>query len=74
MQLWTLEDRRVKSMNLAELNVQEEWAYYNKVAPFQVYKMNDKEVKYRYYKKEDAKATLVVLAGGSGLADSFSCF
>lgn len=46
MQLWTLEDRRVKSMNLAELNVQEEWAYYNKVAPFQVYKMNDKEVKY----------------------------
>lgn len=61
-------------MNLAELNVQEEWAYYNKVAPFQVYKINDNEVKYRYYKKEDAKATIVVLAGGSGLADGFFLF
>lgn len=61
-------------MNLSELNVQEEWAYYNEVAPFQVYKLNGNEMKYRYYKKEDAGATIVVLAGGSGLADGFFLF
>jgi len=61
-------------MNLSELNVQEEWAYYNKVAPIQVYKLNGNEMKYRYCKKEDAKATIVVLAGGSGLADGFFLF
>lgn len=61
-------------MNLLELNVQDEWAYYNKVAPFQVYMLNGNEMKYRYYKKEDAKATIVVLAGGSGLADGFFLF
>lgn len=61
-------------MNLSELNVQEEWTYYNKVAPFQVYRMKGHEFKYRYYKKEDAKATIVVLAGGSGLADGFFLF
>jgi len=61
-------------MNLSEVNVQEEWAYYNKVAPFQVYKLNGNEMKYRYYKKEDARATIVVLAGGSGLADGFFLF
>lgn len=61
-------------MNLSELNVQEEWTYYNQVAPFQVYRMKDHEFKYRYYKKEDAKATIVVLAGGSGLADGFFLF
>lgn len=58
-------------MNLSELNVHEEWAYYNKVAPFQTYKMKGNELKYRYYKKENAKATIVVLAGGTGLADGF---
>ena len=61
-------------MNLSELNVQEEWAYYNKVAPFQVYKLNGNEMKYRYYKKDDARATIVVLAGGSVLADGFFLF
>ena len=61
-------------MNLSELNVKEEWEYYNKVAPFQVYKLKVNEMKYRYYKREDAKATIVVLAGGSGLADGFFLF
>lgn len=61
-------------MNLSELNVHEEWTYYNKVAPFEVYKLNGNEMKYKYYKKEDAKATIVVLAGGSGLADGFFLF
>ena len=61
-------------MNLSELNVKEEWEYYNKVAPFQVYKLKGNEMKYRYYKREDAKATIVVLAGGSGLADGFFLF
>lgn len=58
-------------MDLSEVNVQEEWAYYNKVAPFRFCKINGNELKYRYYQKEDAKATIVVLAGGSGLADGF---
>ncbi|MBQ8814942.1 MAG: alpha/beta hydrolase [Lachnospiraceae bacterium] len=61
-------------MKLSELNVKEEWAYYNKVAPFQTYLLNGNELKYRYYKKEEAKATIVVLAGGSGLADGFFLF
>ena len=42
-------------MNLSELNVQEEWAYYNKVAPFQVYILNSNEIKYRYYKETQQK-------------------
>lgn len=61
-------------MKLSELNVKTEWEYYNKVAPFQTFLLNGKELKYRYYKKEDAKATIVVLAGGSGLADGFFLF
>lgn len=61
-------------MKLSELNVKEEWAYYNKVAPFQTYLLKGNELKYRYYKKEKAKATIVVLAGGSGLADGFFLF
>ena len=61
-------------MNLSELNVKTEWEYYNKVAPFKTYLLNGNELKYRYYKKEGAKATIVVLAGGSGLADGFFLF
>ncbi|MBQ7919335.1 MAG: alpha/beta hydrolase [Lachnospiraceae bacterium] len=61
-------------MNLSELNVKAEWEYYNKVAPFQTYLLNGNELKYRYYQKKDAKATIVVLAGGSGLADGFFLF
>jgi len=61
-------------MNLSKLNVKEEWAYYNEVAPFQAYNLNGNKMRYRYYKKEDAKATIVVLAGGSGLADGFFLF
>lgn len=61
-------------MNLAELNVKTEWEYYNKVAPFHTYSLNGNELKYRYYKNEGAKVTIVVLAGGSGLADGFFLF
>lgn len=61
-------------MNLSELNVREEWSYYNEVAPFQSYMLSGHELKYRYYQKDDAKATIVVLAGGSGLADGFFLF
>lgn len=61
-------------MNFSELNVKEEWEYYNKVAPFRTYVWNGNNLKFRYYKKEDAKATIVVLAGGSGLADGFFLF
>ncbi|MBQ7875626.1 MAG: alpha/beta hydrolase [Oscillospiraceae bacterium] len=61
-------------MNLSELNVAEEWAYYNKMAPTKIYNINGGDLKYRYYKKENAKATIVVLAGGSGLADGFFLF
>lgn len=61
-------------MNLSELDVKKEWEYYNSVAPFQTFLRSGKEMKYRYFKKEDAKATIVVLAGGSGLADGFFLF
>lgn len=63
-----------ENMKLSDLNVKEEWSYYNKVAPFQTYLLNGHEFKYRYYKNENAKATIVVLAGGSGLADGFFLF
>ena len=61
-------------MNLSELNVKEEWVYYNKVAPFQIFDLNKNQFKYRYYKNDHSKATIVVLAGGSGLADGFFLF
>ena len=61
-------------MNLADLNVKAEWAYYNEVAPFQTFQLKGNELKYRYYKKENARTTIVVLAGGSGLADGFFLF
>lgn len=61
-------------MNLSELNVREEWEYYNQVAPFQSYSEGGNAMRYRYYKNESAKATIVVLAGGSGLADGFFLF
>lgn len=61
-------------MTLTELNVKEEWDYYTQVAPFQIYNLNGNEFKYRYYKKEGSNATIVVLAGGSGLADGFFLF
>ncbi|MBQ7986718.1 MAG: alpha/beta hydrolase, partial [Clostridia bacterium] len=61
-------------MTLSDLDVKTEWAYYNKVAPFRTFMLNGNEMKYRYYKKENAKATIVVLAGGSGLADGFFLF
>lgn len=61
-------------MNLSEVNVKEEWAYYNEVAPFQTFILNGNELKYRYYQNKNSKATIVVLAGGSGLADGFFLF
>ena len=61
-------------MNLLELNVKEEWTYYDKMVPIQTYILNGNKLKYRYYKKENAKATIVILAGGSGLADGFFLF
>ena len=60
-------------MTLADMNVQEEWAYYNQAAPVQIYSLNGNEMKYRYYHKGGAP-TIVVLAGGSGLADGFFPF
>ena len=61
-------------MKLSELNIKEEWVYYNQVAPFQIYHLNGHPFKYRYYKNENSKTTIVVLAGGSGLADGFFLF
>ena len=61
-------------MTLSDLDVKTEWVYYNKVAPFRTLMLNGNEMKYRYYKKENAKSTIVVLAGGSGLADGFFLF
>ena len=61
-------------MNISEMNVKEEWSYYNEVAPFQSLILNGNELKYRYYQNKSPKATIVVLAGGSGLADGFFLF
>lgn len=61
-------------MELLDLDVKKEWTYYNNVAPFQKYIFNNQEVKYRYYKNDNSDITIVVLAGGSGLADGFFLF
>ena len=42
-----------------------------KTYPKQSMEINGKNFEYRYYKKENAKATLVLLTGGIGLSDLF---
>lgn len=60
-------------MNIAEMDMKKEFAYYNEVAPVQSVKLSGGTFQYRYYKNPNPKvnATLVMLAGGSGMADGF---
>ncbi|MBQ8967106.1 alpha/beta hydrolase [Ruminococcus sp.] len=61
-------------MGIADLDMKKEFAYYNKVAPKKTAAVLGKKFTYRYYKNPDPKvnATMVMLAGGTGLGDAFS--
>lgn len=63
-------------MNLASVDMKKEFEYYNRVAPFQTAQILGGEFKYRYYKNPspEVNATIVMLAGGSGLGDAFAAF
>ena len=60
-------------MNFAEMDMKKEYAHYNEVAPMQSVALSGGTFQYRYYKNPNPKvnATLVMLAGGSGMADGF---
>lgn len=60
-------------MNLATVDMKKEFAEYNKIAPQKTVKLSGGEFAYRYYKNPnpDVNATLVMLAGGTGLGDGF---
>lgn len=60
-------------MNFEEMDIKKEFENYNKVAPVQVAKLSGGNFAYRYYKNPNPKvnATIVMLAGGSGMADGF---
>jgi len=58
-------------MNLSEIDMQKEFAEYQKLMPVKKLNISGRIFKYRYYKNPEAKATLVILAGGSGMADGF---
>ena len=58
-------------MNLADMDMKKEFEAYNKLAPAKTVRLDGGEFAYRYYKNPnpDVNVTLVVLAGGTGLAD-----
>ena len=61
-------------MDFESINAKEEFAYYDSVAPRQTIKILGKDFSYRFYKNPDPKvdATILMLAGGSGLGDAFA--
>ncbi len=58
-------------MKLADIDMKKEFENYNKLAPVKTVKLNGGEFSYRYYKNPnpEVNVTLLVLAGGTGLAD-----
>lgn len=58
-------------MNLADMDMKKEFKEYNKIAPVRTVKLNGGDFAYRYYKNPnpDVNVTLLVLAGGTGLAE-----
>ena len=60
-------------MDLSDMDMKKEFENYNMIAPEQIAKLSVGEFKYRYYKNPNPKvnATIVMLAGGSGMADGF---
>ena len=63
----------VTVMDITTLDMKKEFAYYNEVAPVKEAKLTGGSFKYRYYKNPApvVDATVVILAGGTGLADGF---
>ena len=53
--------------------IKKDFEEYNKLAPIKTTEINGREFAYRYYKNPnpDVNATLVMLAGGTGLGDGF---
>ena len=60
-------------MDLASVDMKKEFEEYNKVAPKQTVSLLGSDFVYRCYKNPDpaVKATIVMLAGGSGIGDGF---
>ena len=60
-------------MDFSKIDMKKEFAYYNKIAPVRTAKLSSGSFKYRYYKnpRPEVNATVVMLAGGSGMADGF---
>lgn len=58
-------------MNLKDMDMKKEFEEYNKIAPVRTVKLNGGDFAYRYYKNPnpDVNVTLLVLAGGTGLAE-----
>ncbi|MCM1578039.1 MAG: alpha/beta hydrolase [Ruminococcus sp.] len=58
------------------MDMKKEFEYYNKFAPAKSEKILGGDFKYRYYKNPSPKknATILMLAGGSGLGDAFAAF
>ena len=58
-------------MNLADIDMKKEFENYNTLAPVKTANINGCEFAYRYYKNPnpEVNVTLLVLAGGTGLAD-----
>lgn len=63
-------------MNLANIDMKQAFAEFNANAPVKTAQINGAEFKYRYYKNPNPRmnATIVMLAGGSGMADGFFAF
>jgi len=60
-------------MNFAEMDMKKEFEEYNRAVPVQSVKLSGGTFQYRYYKNPNPKlnVTIVMLAGGSGMADGF---
>ena len=58
-------------MNLADMDMKKEFAEYNTLAPVKTVTINGGEFSYRYYRNPNPRVnvTLLVLAGGTGMAD-----
>ncbi len=63
-------------MNIASVDMKKEFEDYNRIAPRQKVSLLGSDFVYRYYRNPDpsVNATIVMLAGGTGLGDGFFAF
>ncbi len=63
-------------MDISKLDMKKEYERYNKAAPKRRAKISGKDFVYRYYRNSSPRvnATIVTLAGGTGLGDGFFAF